>query len=60
MTLQVRRVVTAHDSDGKAVVKSDELATHMISNRPGHQSLVVWTTNATPADNSRDEDGPNW
>ncbi len=60
MTLQVRRVVTAHDSDGKAVVKSDELATNMISNRPGHQSLVVWTTNATPADNSRDEDGANW
>lgn len=60
MTLQVRRVVTAHDTDGKAVIKSDEIATNMISNRPGHQSLVVWTTNATPADNSRDQDGADW
>lgn len=60
MTLQVRRVVTVHDSDGKAMVKSDEIATNRISNRPGHQSLVVWTTNATPADNSTDQDGADW
>ena len=35
MTLQVRRVVTGHDENGKAVVKIDEISQRVFSNRPG-------------------------
>jgi mannose-6-phosphate isomerase-like protein (cupin superfamily) len=43
MTLNIRRVITEHDSDGKAVVAIDERCTNVISRRPGHQSVVAWT-----------------
>ncbi|MPZ49854.1 MAG: cupin domain-containing protein [Dehalococcoidia bacterium] len=51
MTLQVRRVVTGHDANGKAIVQIDELASNLISNRPGAESSVIWTTDGFPADN---------
>lgn len=56
VTLQVRRVVTGHDSDGKAVVKFDGIATNVISARPGTSSCVIWTTESFPVDNSGEED----
>jgi len=56
MTLRVRRVVTGHDSGGRAVVKIDEIATNVISMRPAHSSCVIWTTPSVPADNSTPQD----
>ena len=60
MTLNVRRVVTGHDSQGRAIVTIDDHPANRISGRPGHESMVVWTTRETPADNSGDEDGADW
>jgi quercetin dioxygenase-like cupin family protein len=43
MTLNIRRVITEHDAEGRAVVAIDERCTNAISRRPGHQSCVAWT-----------------
>ena len=48
MTGFIRRVVTGHDKNGKAVVLSDELAPSVKTNplRPGHRSTDIWKTSA--------------
>ena len=51
MSLQIRRVVTGHDGNGHAMVKIDEIASNVISNRPGASSCVVWSTKGFPVDN---------
>jgi mannose-6-phosphate isomerase-like protein (cupin superfamily) len=51
MTLEVRRVVTGHDGTGRAVVKIDEIATNVVSKRPGSSSIVAWSTQGFPVDN---------
>ncbi|HEY5306273.1 MAG TPA: cupin domain-containing protein [Pseudolabrys sp.] len=51
MSLQIRRVVTGHDVLGRAKVEVDEVATNVISNRPGASSCVVWSTKGFPVDN---------
>ena len=51
MSLQIRRVVTGHDAKGHAKVEVDEIATNVISNRPGASSCVVWSTKGFPVDN---------
>jgi quercetin dioxygenase-like cupin family protein len=56
MMVQVRRVVTGHDSGGRAVVKIDEVSENIVSGRPGASSCVIWTTDTVPADNSGSED----
>jgi len=56
MTVQVRRVVTGHNERGRAVVSIDEMAKNIYSSRPGITASVIWTTDATPADNSGSED----
>ena len=43
MTLEVRRVVTDHDDEGRSLVAVDERCANVISRRPGHQSCVAWT-----------------
>ena len=50
MTGFIRRVVTGHDKNGKAIVISDGLAPNVKSNplRPGHRSSDIWKTNAMP------------
>ena len=47
----VRRVVTGHDSDGRAVILSDGAApfVHTSELRPGYASTDVWRTYDTPA-----------
>ena len=47
---KVRRVVTGHDRNGKAVVIEDGLAPAVRSNplRPGHISIDLWRTNTAP------------
>lgn len=59
MALQVRRVVTGHDSNGRAIVKIDDTKSlgHTTVARPGASSCVIWTTDVSPADNTADFDG---
>ena len=51
---KVRRVVTAHDVMGHAVVQADEKVA--VPGLPGEdlRSAVIWTTGTVPADNSVD------
>jgi quercetin dioxygenase-like cupin family protein len=56
MALRVRRVITGHDAKGKAVVKIDEVATHLFEGRPGAIGCNVWTTEGFPANNDGDAD----
>jgi quercetin dioxygenase-like cupin family protein len=56
MTLQLRRIVTGHDATGKAVVKIDEIARNVVSNRPGVSSVVAWTSEGFPVDNNGEAD----
>lgn len=56
MALQVRRVVTGHDANGRAVVNSDGVMDNVVANRPGASWTVLWTTEGTP-DNNDDSDG---
>jgi len=53
MTLQVRRIVTGHDADGKAVVASDERLT-AVSRRIGANitGCEIRSTDRMPVDNS--------
>jgi mannose-6-phosphate isomerase-like protein (cupin superfamily) len=55
--MKIRRVVTGHDAQGRAVVKIDELCKNIISRRPQHQSCVVWSTGEFPTDVSGEADG---
>jgi quercetin dioxygenase-like cupin family protein len=56
MALNVRRVITGHDANGKAIVKIDEIGKHVGSGRPGANALNVWTTEGFPVDNDGAED----
>jgi quercetin dioxygenase-like cupin family protein len=51
MALNIRRVVTGHDENGRAVVKIDEPVRNVISMRPGTESSVIWFTEGFPASN---------
>ncbi|MGH8642265.1 MAG: cupin domain-containing protein [Burkholderiales bacterium] len=56
---QVRRVVTGHDKNGKAIVVSDGPApTHSNPLRPGQLSHEIWKTNAMPIPIGRAEPDP--
>src|SRR5215468_4726278 len=53
MALEVRRIVTGHDSQGKAVVATDErLAGTGATGRAGISRVDVWSTDKMPIDNS--------
>jgi mannose-6-phosphate isomerase-like protein (cupin superfamily) len=47
---KIRRVVTGHDENGKAIVLEDRLApsVHMNPLRPGHISVDLWKTDRSP------------
>lgn len=57
---RVRRVVTGHDKNGKAIVISDGLALAVRTNplRPGHYSADIWKTDAAPVPVGKDEPDP--
>jgi quercetin dioxygenase-like cupin family protein len=40
--MKVRRVVTQHDAQGRAVVASDGICADAVSARPGHARLDLW------------------
>ena len=56
MVAAVRRVVTGHDRDGKAVVVFDGDAPNVRERGHGTGSTQLWRSFATPADNSGSED----
>jgi quercetin dioxygenase-like cupin family protein len=43
MTLNVRRVITDHDEQGRSRIAIDERCGNVISRRAGHESCVAWT-----------------
>lgn len=53
----IQRVVTGHDTDGRAIFKSEDVTpTRMIPS--GDASfLLLWTTQTVPADNNDETDG---
>jgi len=57
MNSTLRRIVTTHDAQAKAVVLSDEVLTGVPIPSGVASFIKVWTTNVTPADNSDDADG---
>ncbi|HEY0568000.1 MAG TPA: cupin domain-containing protein [Xanthobacteraceae bacterium] len=56
MALQVRRVVTGHDQNGRAIVSIDEVSKNLSSGRPGQMGCVMWTTQGFPVDNTGSDD----
>jgi quercetin dioxygenase-like cupin family protein len=53
MALNVRRIVTGHDSGGKAIVASDERMTGASAPvRPGISRVELWSADKMPVDNS--------
>jgi quercetin dioxygenase-like cupin family protein len=57
MELKLRRVVTGHDKNGKAIVKIDEPVKNIVQGRPGAMSSVIWSTDGFPVDNTDEADG---
>jgi quercetin dioxygenase-like cupin family protein len=53
----IRRVVTGHDENGKAVIVKDHICENFASKRPGQAGAVIWTTACSPADNTDPVDG---
>jgi quercetin dioxygenase-like cupin family protein len=56
MSLEIRRVVTGHDDQGRAKVLIDEQAQNVFSQRPGAHYSVIWSTEGFPASNDGDGD----
>ena len=57
MALEVRRIVTGHDANGKAVIKTDErLPAVSRLGRPHIAGCEIWSTDRMPADNSEAAD----
>ena len=57
MALNVRRVVTGHDANGRAIVAIDETPKNLKEGRPGAWVMNIWTTDSSPADNTSALDG---
>ncbi len=57
---RIRRVVTGHDKNGKAIVISDGFAPAVKTSplRPGHTSVDIWKTSAAPVPIGKDEPDP--
>src|SRR5260370_36246704 len=53
MALDVRRIVTGHDANGKAIVATDErIGGTSAPTRPYISRVEVWSTDKMPVDNS--------
>src|SRR6184192_579738 len=52
----VRRVVTGHDENGRAIVLIDEICKNSVQARPGAQANVIWTGERFPVDNDGSAD----
>ena len=56
MSFKVRRVVTGHDANGKAIVKIDEIVTNVREGRPGAKAAAIWTSQGFPISNDAQDD----
>ena len=56
MSLQIRRVVTGHDDQGRAKVLIDEQVGNVFSPRPGAAYSVIWSSEGFPVSNDGDAD----
>jgi mannose-6-phosphate isomerase-like protein (cupin superfamily) len=55
--MKIRRVVTSHDAQGKAIVAIDEISKDVVSLRAGAVTANLWSTRGFPVDNSGAADG---
>src|SRR5262249_53804480 len=56
MSLPIRRVVTGHDENGRAIVSIDESVKNVAQTRPGAEAAVIWTSEGFPVDNDGSAD----
>ena len=56
MSLTVRRIVTGHDKNGRAIVSIDESVKNVAQTRPGAEAAVIWTSEGFPVDNDGSAD----
>ena len=56
MSLNIRRVVTGHDDQGRAKVMIDETVKNVVSQRPGALYSVVWSSEGFPINNDAELD----
>ena len=56
MALKVRRVITGHDANGKAIVQIDEVVSKLKEGRPGAMVAPIWTTEGFPVNNDGQDD----
>ena len=56
MSLNIRRVVTGHDDQGRAKVLIDETVKNAASQRPGALYSVIWSSDEFPVNNDGDVD----
>jgi mannose-6-phosphate isomerase-like protein (cupin superfamily) len=49
MSIEVRRVITGHDQNGKAIVMIDDNPPRVNNPREGIQGALIWTTDSLPA-----------
>lgn len=57
MGSKIRRVVTGHNEDGAAIIARDSIAENVrVRAANGLTSTLLWTEDATPADNAGDVD----
>ncbi len=54
--MKIRRIVTGHDADGKAIVEQDYDMTNVKVMPSGHKGCLMWVTDDTPAAVDGDED----
>ena len=55
----VRRIVTGHDADGKAVVLIDAPTPYVNQRGEGNVTQLLWITNESPVDLSHTRDQAN-
>jgi mannose-6-phosphate isomerase-like protein (cupin superfamily) len=56
MSINVRRVVTGHDDQGRARILIDETVENVASQRPGALYSVIWSSEGFPVNNDGDAD----
>jgi len=56
MSLNIRRVVTGHDDQGRAKVLTDEMVKNVTSPRPGAHYSVIWSSEGFPVSNDGSTD----
>lgn len=56
MTLNIRRIVTGHDADGKAIVTTNEIMSNVSQLRSGNFQTLIWKTDDTPAEVDGEDD----